>query len=363
VMDLVPGAEPVRITPESTGDEWAILPAWSPDSKHILYYTATFERWSKDSIHTLNTAAEGTGSLCVVRDDGAELKSIYQPPKYTDSFRRASWSPSGNAVYVTVWGGTGFDKILDVPLDGSNVTEVVSGSLQDSPLPDDAQAQTDAAVQAAQEALHRCAVGDLHLFQGKLSEYREDYNAAAEMLKRLVWDYPLSGLNADDVLPYADICTSKASASDDDLLERSCYRRQVDLFRALWTSIDPRAFEVSRLTPEVDEWAQTYRQTLELPQTVGVLREWLQASKWDTEYLSPEEMLTCPGTKDHGPMPYIFQPPPPGVLPKKGDVVVRCPLHPQTTSVWNNWTSLGYLGSDYIKLWKNSEEILSQEVN
>jgi hypothetical protein len=59
-------------------------------------------------------------------------------------------------------------------------------------------------------------------------------------------------------------------------------------------------------------------------------------------------------------VPYIFQPPPPGVLPKKGDEVVRCPLHPQNKWVWNNWNSLGYLDKEYIKLWSNSQEILSQ---
>jgi len=300
VLDLVtPGSKPVRISAEKNG---AVEPRWSPDGSRIVY------------IVYMPPTGDGHSlvSVCVVNADGTGLKEIYR--NENTWIEKASWNPAGDTVFVT----EDFHRTTRlVAADGSGVRRTLSQA--DGELPPDARQQTDAAAAAIKEALFQYAMGKTLLFDGDVTA-REHFATAADILGGLLWNYPLSGLGADDICRYADVAQKEASRSDADILSDSCEQRTGFL-----------RMVVSRVTAE-------HRQ---FPPDLQTGLTWSLSGTWQLGWLGPKDVThmmmlgTCPGDVRHGATPYIYTPPAPGVEPKAGTVIVRCALHPDECVRWD----------------------------
>ena len=292
VLDLVSGGKPVRI---SSGEGGAIMPRWSPDGSRILYV-------QEDCVYI--SAADGSGRKQAYKGNG-----VFGPP---------SWAPNGDAIYLTIAIKGGFQTLL-VAADGSGTIRTLSQSAADSRLPDDMQAQTDAAAAAIRGAVFEYAMGKTLSFEGDLAAL-EHYTAAADTFGGLVWNHPLSGLRADDTLVYADLAQRKASRTAAGMLHDTCNERM--RFLALILGMDVAKHK-------------------QFPADLQSLTSSVSGGRRSGDSMASNSaahmmlLWTCPGKGSRGPTPYLYMPPAPGTEPKVGAVIVRCPLHPDDCVRWD----------------------------
>ena len=291
VLDLVNAGKPVRISSGKGG----IMPRWSPDGARILY-------------------VEGD-SVWVSELDGSGGKQVYEGPVYG----QPSWAPDGRALYLTIVVKGGFQTLM-VAADGSGVIRTIADTNSGNELPPNVQAQTDAATAAIKEAVFQFALGKIAAFDGDLVNRRKCFSTSADIFSRLVWDYPLAGLTTDDALAYADVAAKELGTSDNDVLRDACKNRMATARFALATAVAKRG----EFPPDVAAF-------VEWTQNVGWQSSWLRSS--DIEHV--ELLGRCPGTVNDRPTPCDYTPPAPGQEPKVGDVILRCPLHPDHAVTWD----------------------------
>lgn len=297
VVSLVNQAEPVRV---SLDKQQAIMPRWSPDGSRLLYVA--------------------TDGVYVADANGTDAKRAFEFDKYHPETGNPSWTPDENGIYLSFTDRTNIGSVTvsTVAADGSGALKTIAAGDKDSKLPTAALAQTDAAAKAVQEAVFDYAMGKVHTFEGDLAARRESFNRSADVFTRLVWDYPLSGLGEDDALAYADAAAKELAIPDATVLHDACSQR-MDCLK--WTL--PIA-------------AAAHRQ---LPPDMATALEWVSSCGWQWGWLrsgdKPRVVMlgSCPGTPDHAPEHYLYTPP--SGRPKVGDVLLRCPLHPDVCLKWD----------------------------
>jgi hypothetical protein len=118
---------------------------------------------------------------------------------------------------------------------------------------------------------------------------------------------------------YADEATKFAGRSDEEVLADACRERMNRLTDYLLDF----AAEEGRFPPDLpslEAWVVG-----RLP--VLGLREYP---------IPPIEMaFRCPSGEGGTPIPFVYSPPADGRQPRTGDVLVRCPKHPECRIVWS----------------------------
>jgi hypothetical protein len=290
VLDLArPNAKPVRV---SASEEGALAPHWSPDGRRIAYIVP--------------------GAVWVVDADGTNPKEIYHVK--LGMITKVSWNPSGDTVFVT----ENLFTLLLVAADGSGVRRTISQMGGESDLPFDAKQQTDAAAAAIKDAVFEYAMGQTLSFEGDLAA-AQHYAAAANTFAGLVWNYPLSGLAPDDTFRYADVARKAASRTDAKALHDTCK----DRMRLM-------AWVLARSVAKRKQFPPDLQSCLTEP------GNWQIGDALSSKDVAHVMMLgTCPGDVPHGATPYVYTPPAPGIEPKAGAVIVRCPLHTDECVRWD----------------------------
>lgn len=291
VLDLVtPGAKPMRV---SVNDDGALEPSWSPDGSRIAYIVP--------------------GGVCVVAADGTGPKEIYHVK--LGMITKASWSPAGDAVFVT----ENLFTTLLVAADGSGVRRTISQMGDASDLPPDARQQTAAAAAAIKDAVFEYAMGQTLSFEGDLTASRH-YAAAADTFAGLVWNYPLAGLAPDDTFRYADVARRAALRTPAEALHDTCRERMRLLTSLLAMTVAGRGHFPVDLQSCLSDYHSNWR--------VG--------DSVANDSAAHMMMLGgCPGDGRQHATPYLYNPPASGTVPKIGDVLVKCPLHPDVCLKWD----------------------------
>ena len=302
VLDLSPGAAPTRVSSEESG---AIEPRWSPDGSRIAY-VVPFD------------------TVCVANADGSGFKQVYSCAG--NRIDKIGWAPPGDLLYVTVRNTDSLStSLVLVAADGSGVRNTLNDTGKDSRLSPAVQKQTNKAMAAIKEAVFQYAMGEVHAYEGDIVDMRRSFSAAAGIFSRLAWNYPLSGLDVGDCLRYADAAENAASCPDEEVLAKACRYRMMLLRSRIQSTI----YEHNMFAPDL-----------------GTVLQWSVGTGWQADWLSSDDekhvmMLgCCPGNGQQCATPYVYTPPPAGEEPKVGDVIVRCPLHPDVCFTWDEDCSL-----------------------
>jgi len=289
VLDLE-RRDPVRITPK---DEPVSEPRWCPDGTRILY--RHLDR-----------------GICVVRADGSQPMLVCPKERWDGADLRSTvgsspclaWTPSGDGVIVSTVKGP-----LILAADGSGLRANLSDE-HGGELTAREESQTEGAVAALREAVLRFAAGWVSAFDGKPKESREHMRAAADIFAGLMWEYPLAGFGANDVLRYADKATELANRPSEKVIADGCWEH-MRFIRGLMGYYFERTNAVPPDLVSLIEWAR---------KNDWPAINWL--SREDEEHLS--RIIYCPAT---GQAAYGYTVPPAGALPRERDVLVTCPFH------------------------------------
>lgn len=297
VLDLGPGGEPRRVSPEGEG---ALQPRWSPDGARILYMTIGREQ--------ADEKPRTTYALHMVSPDGPARQEVYRGEGYLSA---ATWTPAGDAIYAVTKSG-----VLLVAADGSGVISDLGGNDKDSVLPPDRRAQTAAALEALQEAIFQFAVGKVRSFEGRPDDARAAFQRSADIFAGLPWRHPLADFSTSDILRYADKAQEMANRPAQALLAESCRERMS------YAGI---------LLP------QCAADQGRFPSDLASLEKWSLGRGWGINWLSGHDtawvkmIFRCPqGDR------FTYTAPPAGEEPKAGDVLLSCPNHPDCRFVWDD---------------------------
>jgi len=293
--------QPRLIAPKAQN---ALMLHWSPDGGKLVYLLYHGEWVDKKhySGHTVLVAAA----------DGSGVKEIFRQPMAPggDYPLAASWTPDGKNIYVLTR-----SRVLLIDAGGGGLIADLGGNEQDSVLPPGAKTQTSQAGKALLQARTVCGRAHEQGFSGEPAASRKSYQAAAEIFAGILWRYPLSGLSANELLSCADRAAALGSRSDREILADSCQRRIAFLsaFFDLYLMAEGRC-----------------------PPDLPALEAWLLSHGWDMGSITYKDtakvnmMFRCPRGDD-----YRYAPPPPGVKPQIGAVLVTCPNHPEYQVVWD----------------------------
>ncbi|MGD0110836.1 MAG: FecR domain-containing protein [Armatimonadota bacterium] len=309
VLDLKTRGEPRRLSPAGEG---SLMPRWSPDGKRLLYATIRSElagNGHRDSFRLSVAGADGTGSREVYSHKGL--------------LRAAEWSPAGNALYIITIelnpGGhkPAANRILRVAIDGSGKVKDLGGAAEDSILPPQERAQTEAAFADLREAVYQFEVGKIRSYEGRAKEAKAAFRSAADIFAALVWKHPLAGFATADLAAYVDQIEPLANQSDDALFQETCQQR---ITHFLSWALLLYAGRERRFPPDlatVERWSLTT--------DWGMKIEWIDNT--DAEWV--KMIFRCPEGDS-----YVFHPTPNRAYPKVGDVIATCPNHPECRLVW-----------------------------
>lgn len=305
VLDLAPGSTPRRLTPQG---ETYLQPRWSPDGTRIAYWVgedrivkATGLDGKPSDFHDHNWGY----TVYVARADGFGITAVYHQEVAGSSspLYAVSWTPSGDALYLST-----DQRVLLVDADGSGVIRDLGGNAKDSVLSPAQQADTDGAVAALQEASFQYSVGNVRAFEGRLADSRKAFRTAADICASLMWRFPLADYNITDVLRYADASTEMAGRSDQAILAASCKERMAFLERA-WLLYRAREDKSPADIATLRDWVVAH------PREAGIEIEYIGDTDW------AKMIFQCPLGAS-----FVYTPRP--TDPKRGEVVVTCPGHP-----------------------------------
>lgn len=302
VMDITKGGEPKRITPLGEG---ALEPRWSPDGTRILYHTITHRNLGDD---------ENSYTLYITKSDGSEIEKIYSGKGLLQS---ASWGPDGRTVYANIMRGKSPYGCSVISVD-SNSEEIrnLGGDEDDSILTDDELKQTRNASTRVDYARFYYEAGVEYVFEGRFDRAREYFNMSADTLNEVAWRFPLAKLGMVDLNTCADIATQAALMPESKLLEICCEQRMRILFVGHMKSDYNRRWNYPRFPAELPAI---------LDDTAG---NWPKTAKnyGETWGGKPARIDQCPGKKKSHPVQFTYIPP--TANSKVGDVVIKCPNHP-----------------------------------
>jgi len=277
--------ESVPISPSGEG---ALEPRWSPDGRHVTY----------------RVNRQHSASICIAAADGSGSAAVFQTEAKVRSF---AWMPSGDALYLATEQG-----IQIIAADGSGLLADLGGSVDDSLLASDQAEQTAGALDAIQEAIYQYALGNMRRFEGKPTDARAAFRAAADIFGGLAWEYPLADVSLGQLLRYADKCAELAAASSEQLLAKSCQERMNYLGY--------------RLVAYVAD-------TGEFPSSLSAVVKHSLKSDWGMDWFSNRDrewvkmLFRCPVSG-------LFTYHQPTDDAEFGDVLVTCRAHPDHKLVW-----------------------------
>jgi tetratricopeptide (TPR) repeat protein len=303
VLDLEPGGQPRRISPEGEGD---LEPRWSPDGTRVAYWVSN-DKWVPDQgpyfpgYRIFVAQADGSGTQEVYRKDPVDEHGL---------LRTVSWTPDGDSLYVST-----ADGVLVVAPDGSGVRSDLGGNDKDSVLPPAQRAQTAAALEAVREAIFEYAVGNVRSFEARPADACAAFQSSADVFAGLAWRYPLADFSTNDVLRYADKAQAMAARPPATVLLESCKQRM----NYAGLLLSNCAASLGRFPPDL-----------------AALEQWSLSNNWGIDWISNHNtewvkmILRCPEGA-----PFTYTAPPAGEDPKIGDIVMSCPIHPDCRLVWD----------------------------
>jgi len=301
VLDLTSGGEPLRITPPLP---LTCQPQWSPDGTRVLYWRRVLE--------------PDRYSLWVAQADGSGNREIYRAKGFLHA---AEWSPTGDRVVTVatppyIPGQPYYDEIRDImsiPADGSGPAINLGGTAQDSVLPPAEQADMQAAVADLYAARQQFGTAKLLRFEGRETEARAAFRAAADGFASLVYNHPLARFGPQDLARYVDFATANAELPLAEAQHQACTLRQ------------------RVLSAFLARFAIAHRR---FPKDFTELRTWLV----QVQHEQPEEIapaFSCPVETNGQPTPYIYNDQAWQRLLKWREVIVSCPQHPDLVIRWD----------------------------
>jgi hypothetical protein len=299
VLDLAGGGTPRLISPRN---ERATGPHWSPDGTRILY--TVFEN-AADALRARPCAF----NLLVSAGDGSATRQVY----HGGTWPPVAWSATGNAADILT-----SDGLVRVATDGLGVLADLGGNETDSPLTAAEKQQMDGARADAEEAVFQVVVGRVCEYEGKLAEARAACRAAADRLAGLPWRYPLLGFKPDDIAVYADKLVEFTDWPAGTVQADVCQKRLTYLSLLLpWYAKEHRGAYPSNLAVRAP-WAAT---------KVSVIDHIMHIS--DPAVMGAT--LKCSLGEA-----FVYIAPAPGSQPTVGDVILRCPRHPESRITWED---------------------------
>jgi Tol biopolymer transport system component len=210
VLDLAAGGESRRISPEGEG---ALQPRWSPDGTKIAYRVFPASWINPDKGKMLRGY-----DIFVVQADASLPKKVFHKPPFEDNDQpqAISWSPSGDAIYLS-----SADGVQLVATDGSGAFKNLGGNDADSILSTAQKAQTDAALLDLRKAIFQFAVGSERALEGKPAESKAAFAASAELFAAIPYCYPLAGFSVNNLLSYADEASELAAQAEVAILQHN----------------------------------------------------------------------------------------------------------------------------------------------
>jgi hypothetical protein len=304
VADLANGGAPRRISPPYEG---ALQPQWSPDGERVAYVVYRHEQ--------VNGQTKFYTKLCVAEADGSGATTLRE---FDRLFWVFAWAPTDDAIYAVtaylVSDGLLGGGVLNIATDGSGRVTNLGGTEKDSVLSAEDRRQTDAAVEATQEALLQFATAETAQFEGRLAESRKAFRAAADTFAGISWNYPRAGFSPEELMRYADEATKRAEEPATSILHEVCRERQGILSGFLW-----------RFASKNDRF----------PHDLAELRTWMV----EVRHEKPKEiapLFSCPfGTESGHPTPYGYNSHASEGHLKPGEVIVSCPEHPDLNIGWD----------------------------
>jgi hypothetical protein len=277
------------ITPVTTRAESA---SWSPDGKYVAYIENHETYTNPDDGIVLPDYV-----LCVAAADGSGVKQLYRAKNY---LRVLSWSEQGDAIYVSTSEG-----VHRVAPDSSGVTDL-GGTEQDSLLSPEEHRDMDGALADLRDAVYWFTIGMEREDEGKVAECKEAYAKGAAVFAAIPWRRPLAQLSSRQLLLHADAAQAKADRSEADILSTVCYYR-LDILGVMLTD--------------------------EGPKHGGLPAEWLTAKgwvmgRWNTPAWVEQQFAGCPAGGE-----WVYTPPKGD--PVAGQVMLRCPRHPENKWTWS----------------------------
>lgn len=303
VLDLEPGGEPRRISPEGEGD---LEPRWSPDGSRVAYWVSN-DRWVPD---------EGPYypgyRIFVGQADGSGAQEVYHkdPVDEHGLLRAVSWTPDGDSLYVST-----ADGVLVVAPDGSGVRSDLGGNDTDSVLSPAQRAQTAAALEAVREAIFDYAVGNVRSFEARPADACSAFQSSADVFAALAWRFPLADFSTNDVLRYADKAEQMADRPPATVRLESCRQR-----------MNYAGLLLSNCAASLGHF----------PASLAALEQWSLSNGWGIDWISNHDtewvkmIFRCPEGQ-----PFIYNAPPDGEDPKVGDILLTCPNHSDCRLVWD----------------------------
>ena len=159
------------------------------------------------------------------------------------------------------------------------------------------------------------------MLQGKPEESRAAFKASEGIFASLPWKYPLAALSVNNCTLYADAASVSATKSDETIIEDSCAYRMI--FLRWW--LGDYDEENKALPPDLNtlkDWAVVNRARLADP-------GWVTG---DESLETTKQMFSCPGSKDNGPVPFIYR-----KSAAVGEVILTCPNHPENSVKLESW--------------------------
>jgi len=300
VADLVDGGAGQRISPPQEG---ALHPQWSPDGRRVAYIVVRSESVSgRRKFHSRLSVAEA---------DGLGVITLGEFDAWIRAF---AWAPSGDMVYAVTDSILGSGGVLAIAADGSGRVTDLGGTVEDSLLSEEDRRQTEGAVRGLQEAFFQFVSGEIAQGDGKLTESRSAFRAAAEIFAGITWRYPRSGFSPDDVIRYADEAIRRAEEPAASALHQACRQRMDTLSGFLW-----------RFASENDRF----------PHDLAELRAWMvEVRDCEPEEIAP--LFSCPvGVESSRATPYGYNSRASQGHLSPGEAIVSCPEHPDLSIAWD----------------------------
>lgn len=286
VYDLTKKQKPIMV---SLKEQRGRKPKWSPDGTLIML-EASLQR------------------IYIVGADGSGLKYSFRPKSRNAHIWNTYWGADGKGIFVNL-SQDGVGHTVPVSLDGPDIIVEVDVFSRESVISDEAQKDADKADEAVKKAHQLFETAKEHEMAGNLSDMRYCLKKSADIFTLLAWDYPLVDLDPDSTIRHADEATRLRNMSDDEILESVCDRR----IRSL-------SYKVERVHSEYNGFPKD-------------IAEALSYAKKDADSSFKEKIKLldkCPGTGDKEPAAYIYE----GAA-GSGDVVIKCPLHPDNCYKWD----------------------------
>lgn len=199
VINLYDDWKPIRITEDK---KMGVGPQWSPDGKWILY------RSNRQCISI--AAADGSGVKKSFTLNGENKMTTF------------SWGPSGDVIYMNVYGGGGA-YMIPVAADGPETIDIDRDFTRGGVISAEAEKQAVLASVEIEKAVYLYNAGHDAELKANYRKMRTCYRQSADIFAKLAWDYPLVDFDVNHIKQYTDIMRGNANRTDEEILEQYFY--------------------------------------------------------------------------------------------------------------------------------------------